>query len=333
MKQPKVSVIITSYNGLTVLEKCLQSLSKVEYDNFEIILVDNNSTDGTIEFISKNYPSITIIKLESNKGFAEPNNIGAKIAKGKYLLFLNNDTVVTPNFISELVNVIENNKKIAICQSLLLQSDGKIDSSGDFIDDLGVVYSSKKLPKDLQQISSAKGAALLIQNEIFFDLGGFDNRFFATFEDVDLSWRSWIFGYNVVVAPKSIVYHLGGQTIKKIKSEIAFHGFKNQISMKITNFETSIVFKKLLIFFFKYGFRELKIWLDYSFTGKTQLTPTIYEKKIAAKPSFKIILKSIFWVLTNWRYLIKKHHQINTRRVFNTKKLEELGVISSIKNG
>ena len=66
MKQPKVSVIITSYNGLTVLEKCLQSLSKVEYDNFEIILVDNNSTDGTIEFISKNYPSITIIKLESN---------------------------------------------------------------------------------------------------------------------------------------------------------------------------------------------------------------------------------------------------------------------------
>ena len=66
--------------------------------------------------------------------------------------------------------------------------------------------------------------------------------------------------------------------------------------------------KKLLIFFFKYGFRELKIWLDYSFTGKTQLTPTIYEKKIAAKPSFKIILKSIFWVLTNWRYLIKKHH-------------------------
>ena len=75
----------------------------------------------TIEFISKNYPSITIIKLESNKGFAEPNNIGAKIAKGKYLLFLNNDTIVTPNFISELVNVIENNKKIAICQSLLLQ--------------------------------------------------------------------------------------------------------------------------------------------------------------------------------------------------------------------
>jgi|TARA_B110000014_G_scaffold236207_1_gene201299 hypothetical protein len=329
MTQPKVSIIITNYNGQTLLQKCLESLSKVEYDNFEIILVDNNSTDGTIEFVTKNYPSITIIKLESNKGFAEPNNIGAKIAKGKYLLFLNNDTIVTPNFISELVSVIENNKKIAICQSLLLQSDGKIDSSGDFIDNLGVVYSSKESPKNLKQISSAKGASLLIQNEIFFDLGGFDNRFFATFEDVDLSWRSWIFGYNVVIAPKSVVYHLGGQTIKKIKSEIAFHGFKNQISMKITNFETSLVFKKLLIFFFKYGFRELKIWLDYSFTGHTKITPTQYEKKIAAKPSLKIILKSIFWVLSNSRYLIKKHNQINSRRVFNTKKLEELGVISS----
>ena len=103
MSFPKVSVIIVNYNGKALLEKCLESLAKVNYENFEIILVDNNSTDGTVEFVTKTYPSIIIIKLDSNRGFAEPNNIGAKIASGKYLLFLNNDTIVTPNFISEMV--------------------------------------------------------------------------------------------------------------------------------------------------------------------------------------------------------------------------------------
>ena len=327
MSSPKVSVIIVNYNGKPLLEQCLESLFKVNYDNFEVILVDNNSTDETVEFVTNNYPSIILLKLDSNKGFAEPNNMGAKIAKGDYFLFLNNDTIVTPTFISEMIKVIDNDKRIAICQSLLLRSDGSIDSSGDFIDELGVVYSSKEIPDDIQKISSAKGASLLIRRQIFTDLGGFDKKFFATFEDVDLGWRTWILGYDVVVVPKSIVYHLGGQTINKIKSEIAFHGFKNQISMKITNFETKLVFKKLLLFFVKYGIRELKIWLDYSLTGSTKLTPTKYEKKIAAKPSIRIIIKSLFWVLTNSRYLMKKHHEINSKRVLKTKKLEELGII------
>jgi len=327
MSAPKVSIIIVNYNGKELLQKCLDSLLNVRYDNFEIILVDNNSTDGTVEFITKNHPSIIIIKLDSNKGFAEPNNIAAKLAKGEYLLFLNNDTIVTPNFISEMVKVMETDKKIAICQSLLLKPDGSIDSSGDFIDNLGVVYNSKTKIDEIREVSSAKGASMLVRSDIFKKLNGFDQKFFVTFEDVDLCWRSWILGYRVLIIPTSIVYHIGGITIKKLKSEIAFHGFKNQISMKITNFETKLVFKKLLIFFIKYGLRESKIWIDYSLTGTTSLTPTKYEKKIAAKPSITIILKSLFWILTNPRYLIKKHHEINTNRVLQTEKLEELGII------
>ena len=327
MSSPKVSIIIVNYNGKELLQKCLDSLLKVNYNNFEIILVDNNSTDGSVEFITKNYPSLIIIKLDSNKGFAEPNNVAAKISKGKYLLFLNNDTVVTPNFISEMVKVMETDKKIAICQSLLLKPDGSVDSSGDFIDHLGVVYNSKTKIDEIREVSSAKGASMLVRSDIFKKLGGFDQKFFVTFEDVDLCWRSWILGYRVLIIPTSIVYHVGGITIKKLKSEIAFHGFKNQISMKITNFETKLVFKKLLIFFIKYGLRESKIWIDYSLTGTTSLTPTKYEKKIAAKPRITIILKSLFWILTNSRYLIKKHHEINTNRVLQTEKLEELGII------
>ena len=167
MISQRFTVIIVNYNGKTLLEKCLESLFKVNYDNFEVILVDNNSTDETVDFITKNYPSIILIKLDSNKGFAEPNNIGAKIAKGEHLLFLNNDTIVTPNFISELVKIMENDTKVAICQSLLLKLDGSVDSSGDFIDNLGVVYNSKTKTDEIREISSARGASMLVRSFIF----------------------------------------------------------------------------------------------------------------------------------------------------------------------
>ena len=331
MSSPKVSIIIVNYNGKELLQKCLDSLLKVNYDNFEIILVDNNSTDGSVEFITKNYPSLIIIKLDSNKGFAEPNNVAAKISKGKYLLFLNNDTVVTPNFISEMVKVMETDKKIAICQSLLLKPDGSVDSSGDFIDHLGVVYNSKTEIDEIREVSSARGASMLVRSDIFEKLDGFDQKFFITFEDVDLCWRSWILGYRVLIIPTSIVYHEGGITIKKIKSEIAFHGFKNQLAMKITNFEPILAIRNMMLFFGIYGIRELKIWLDYTISGSTKLSSTEYEDNIAPKPSFKVIAKSIFWILSNYGYLLKKQRTINKNRVYSTTILKKMNIIHNVK--
>ena len=328
MTMPKISVIIVSYNGKTLLEKCLESLFKVNYDNFEVILVDNNSTDETVDFIKKNYPSIILIKLDSNKGFAEPNNIGSKIAKGEHLLFLNNDTIVTPNFISELVKVMENDRKIAICQSLLLKLDGSIDSSGDFIDKLGVVYNSKTKIDEIREISSARGASMIIRKKIFKELNGFDEKFFVSFEDVDLGWRTWISGYKVVINPKSIVYHLGGQTTNKMKSDIAFHGFKNQLSMKITNFESILSIQKMISFFVIYGIHEIKIWSDYTFRGSTNRSSTKYEKNLAQKPNFKIIFKSILWVIRNNSYLLKKQRFVNSTRIISTKSLQERNILT-----
>jgi len=330
MPAPKVSVIIVNYNGKILLEKCLESLLKVNYDNFEIILVDNNSTDGSIEYVIKNFPSVIVIKLDSNQGFAKPNNMGAKIAKGEYLLFLNNDTVVTSDFISELVKVIETDKKIAICQSLLLKPDGSIDSSGDFIDTIGIVYNSKEPIDRIREISSARGASMITRKKLFMELGGFDEMFFVSFEDVDLGWRTWIKGYKVVINPKSIVYHHGGKTHISIKNEIAFHGFKNQLSMKITNFESTHRINSLLKFFFIFGLRELKILLDYKFTGKTTMTSTKYESKIAAKPSIKVIVKSLFWIISNQKYLSKKSNEISASRKLSTKELEQMNVLSDI---
>ena len=331
MELPKVSIIIITYNGKQLLEKCLESLFKINYNNFEVIIVDNNSTDSTIEFITKNYPSIIIIKLDSNKGFAEPNNIGTKTAKGEYFLFLNNDTVVTPNFISSMIKVMELDRTIGICQSLLLKPDESIDSSGDFIDKLGVVYNSKTKIKQIRNISSARGASMLIQKKIFDDIGGFDKKFFFSFEDVDVGWRTWILGYRVVIVPDSIVYHSPGTTTSKLKSESAFHGLKNQLSMKITNFEPQFMLRSLFLFFIVYGSREIKIWFDYKFKHNTNMTSTKYEEKIAKNPSIQTIIKSIFWIFKNIGYLHRKHKQVNKNRVTGTPYLEKIKILSNEK--
>ena len=331
MQLPKVSIIIVNYNGKHHLEPCLKSLSKINYDNIEIIIVDNNSTDDSVSFISTNFPDLILIKLNKNKGFAEPNNIASKVATGDLLLFLNNDTIVTPSFISELVKSIQQNPNIGICQSLLLKPDESIDSSGDFIDTLGVVYNSKTQISEIREISSARGASMMIKKNIFDQLEGFDEKFYFSFEDVDLSWRCWIAGYKVLVIPKSIVYHLGGQTYQKVKNIMAFHGFKNQLSMKITNFELKFVFSRLVKFFIIYGLRESKIWLDYKIKGSTTMTSTSYEDTMAKKPSMKTILRSLFWITGNMTYLWNKHKKVNNYRIKTTKELQLLNIISNKK--
>ena len=328
---PKISIIIVNYNGKELLQKCLESLFKTDYENFEVILVDNNSTDGSIEFVTKNYPKIIVIKLDSNKGFAEPNNVGAKIAKGEHLLFLYNDTVTTSNFISEMVKVLQKDEQVAICQSLLLRPNGDVDSSGDFIDKIGIVYNSKTKIDQIKEVSSARGACMMIRKKIFDKLGGFDEKFFFSFEDVDLGWRSWILGYKVVIAPNSIVYHSVGKTSSKLKSEAAFHGLKNQLAMKITNFEPKFVFRSLLLFFFVYGSREIKIWLDYKIKGSTTMTSTDYEDRIAQNPSLKTVIKSISWILNNIGYLRDKHNYVNKNRILSTASLQKIKIISNEK--
>ena len=331
MSLPKISIIIVNYNGKELLQKCFESLFKTNYENFEVILVDNNSTDGSIEFVTKNYPKIIVIKLNSNKGFAEPNNIGAKIAKGEHILFLNNDTVTTSNFISEMVQVLQKDEQVAICQSLLLKPNGDIDSSGDFIDRMGIVYNSKTKIEQIKEISSARGASMMIRKKIFDKLGGFDEKFFFSFEDVDLGWRSWILGYKVVIVPNSIVYHSAGKTSSKLKSEAAFHGLKNQLAMKITNFEPRFALRSLLLFFFVYGSREIKIWFDYKIKGSTKMTSTSYENKIAENPSLRTVIKSIAWILNNIGYLRSKHNNVNKNRILSTASLQKIRIITNEK--
>jgi len=323
-EQTLVSIIIVNYNGCHLLKDCLSSLKEANFSNYEIILVDNNSTDDSIQFVKSNYPSITIIKLDKNYGFAKPNNVGAKKAKGDFLLFLNNDTKVTANFISELYDAINRDSTVAICQSLLLKPNGDVDSSGDYIDSIGISFSSHNRPDKIIEIFSAKSASMLMRKDVFEKLNGFDEKFFAIFEDVDLGWRARILGYKIILCPNSIVYHVGGQTIKNINKLLTFHGIKNQLMMKITNFEFVYMLKSLFMFFTIYGVKSFRVWLDYRTKGYTHITSTKYEDKIFNKPDFKSTIKGIFWILQNLPYVLKKRRLVNSTRKVNSKNLIKL---------
>ena len=253
-KWPLVSVIILNYNGRNLLDECLKSVLNANYPNLEIILVDNASTDGSIEIIEeryKNVPFLRIIKNASNFGFAAGNNIGVSYAKGKYIVFLNNDTVVEPNWLTELVSVMENDVKIGAAQSKLLSLTDKksIDSAGDFIDYYG--FSIRRGgwgEKDegqydrIEEIFSARGAALIVRSKVLAEIGAFDPDFFLGYEDIDLCWRIRLNGYKIVLVPNSRVYHIGSATATSSFLNV-FHTEKNRLYTLLKNMSCKYMVK------------------------------------------------------------------------------------------
>jgi len=311
---PLVSIIIVNLNGKSHLEKCLESLLEINYSNYEIIVVDNHSTDGSIEFLEKNYPQITIKKLKKNYGFANPNNLGAKLANGEFLLFLNNDTIVDSNFISELIKIITSKPENLICQSHIKNMNGNIDSSGDFIDENGIPFSSKLVYSEPTEILSPRGASFMISKKLFLSLEGFDEKFFASFEDVDLGIRAWLSGIQIFAVPKSIVFHLGGATISKNRSLSQYHGVKNWMIILLTYFDfitRSKIFIKNFLIFFKNSFKSQ----SHNSTNQTLF------------PSFKTILKSIWWISINRNYVKNKKRKINHNKKISIKLLIEKGLV------
>lgn len=318
---PQVSIIIVNFCGKNYLEKCLESLQKTSFENYEIIIVDNNSTDDSIDFIKKNYPKIRIIKLNKNYGFAIPNNMAAKTANGKYLVFLNNDTYVSQNWLGELVKPLEEDGTIALAQSLILHPDETVDSSGDYVDLLGNAFSRHDKPTKMRQILSPKGACMIARRDLFLDLGGFDETFFASLEDVDLGWRSWLWGYKVMIIPTSIIYHFGGQTIEQLSQTMAFHRVKNNILLRLTNFDFKDSFKSLTLMIF--------LTMSSKLFGRDFMK--IPDQKLTI-PDLKTLFKGFIWVIQNWNKVTTRKNFLNSRKTRSNKDLKKMGLITQISN-
>lgn len=246
----KVSVIIVNWNGKKYLKSCLKSLFDQTYPNLEVILVDNDSLDGSIEFTQTYYPQVKIIKNRKNLGFAQGNNIGYRNSSGDYVLFLNNDTKVTKKFLDPLVKYLDSRPLVGAIQSkiLLLEKKGYLDSVGAFLTWTGFLYhfgvSKKDLGKYNKEITifSAKGACMMFKREILekvkVDGEIFDGRYFAYFEETDLCHRVWLAGYKIVFLPSSVIYHVMGATSSKLDEHfIQYHSFKNRINSYVKNLE------------------------------------------------------------------------------------------------
>jgi GT2 family glycosyltransferase len=326
---PLVSVIVVNYNGKIYLDKCLDSLKSTTYENFEILVVDNNSSDQSSDLVKKKYPYVKLIELKKNLGFAIANNLGAEAAKGDFYIFLNNDTVVTQSWLSELVNAIieSQDNEVAIAQSFLVRHDGEIDSSGDFIDRFGRPYSSKlENPPDRRQIMSARAASMIIRKEVFWKLGGFEDIFFASFEDVHLGWKAWIAGYKVILATNSIVYHFTGQTVKRVKSRMNFHSMKNQACIILLNFEFPSCIGKFLslVPLYRPSIRSANQRAEEEQNSDT-IAPEIYSNPVLLKD----VLKTFLWICSHTLTLYKKYRHINRMRVRSTECLSKIGLITN----
>lgn len=246
MVKDLVSVIIVNWNGIEHLKSCLSSLSRINYKKTEIIVVDNGSQDGSYEFIRQKYSRIIVIRNHQNLGFSRANNQGIRKSKGEYILFLNNDTKVSKNFLNILIKELASDKKMGACQPKILhwEKPGRLDSIGSFLTNTGFLFhlgfeakDTKRLDKKIK-LFSGKGSCLLFKRQVLEKIGYFNEDFFAYFEETDLCWRLWLYGYYLLYIPEAVIWHKTWGTTSRLPQDfISFHAFRNRISSLITNLE------------------------------------------------------------------------------------------------
>ena len=212
----KVGVIIPNYNGKKYLTDCLKSLQKQSHRDMEIILVDNGSSDGSIELVKRDFPSVRIVSLPENTGFANAVNVGIKATNAEYVFLLNNDTICDVGVIEALGTVLDHKPGVFSVQAKMLQikEPHNIDDAGDYYCALGWAFSpSKDKPQERYSrracITSACAGAAMYRREVFEKIGYFDEAHFCYLEDVDIGYRARLFGYVNVMEPLAIVYHVG----------------------------------------------------------------------------------------------------------------------------
>lgn len=259
----ELSIVILNWNGKKYLEDFLPSVVKYS-PGVEIIVADNNSTDDSLDFLAKNYPTIRCIKNETNGGFAKGYNDALKHVDSKFYLLLNSDIEVTENWLVPLVETMKD-ETVGGCQPKVLSYQNKTffehaGASGGFLDRnyfpfcRGRIFDQFEEDKgqydSTTEIFWATGACLLIRADLYHELNGFDEDFFAHMEEIDLCWRAKKRGYHFKAVPESYVYHVGGGTLPYTSPKKTFLNFRNSLYMIIKNHQGMLapkLFQRLCI--------------------------------------------------------------------------------------
>jgi len=223
------SIIIVTYNHKNYIGDCLGSVSLQDYPH-ETIIVDNGSSDGTPDFIEKNFPNVKLVRNTENIGYGAGNNIGVKYAKGEYIVILNPDTVVEKGWLQELVEPLEKNEKLITTSKILLYDGSAINTCGTINHFTGITFT-RGLNEDPQKynvpefVSGFSGCSFAIRQSDFEKLRGFDENFFLYNEDSDFSWRAHLEGFKILYVPTSVVKH---DYFLKVPPEKLYHLEKNR---------------------------------------------------------------------------------------------------------
>jgi GT2 family glycosyltransferase len=244
------SIITVSWNALHHLQKFLPTVCRTTHPRFEIILVDNASTDESADWVKKNYPDVRIVTLDKNYGYCGGNNRGAKHARYNTLVFLNNDVAVDPNWLIPVDDMLAKNPEIAAIQPKI-RSFNQPDhfeyagAAGGYIDTMGFPFCRGRIFGTLEHdrgqyntpspIFWASGAALVIRKDIFEHLDGFYEPFEFHMEEIDLCWRVQLSGKQIWYCPDSVVYHLGGGSLAAGNPRKTFYNFRNNLIMMARN--------------------------------------------------------------------------------------------------
>ena len=319
---PTVSIIIPHFNGVDILTDCLTSLNKSNYKEKEIIVVDNGSSDDSCSILSSNFPSVKLIKSSKNLGYAGGCNLGAKNAKSPLIIFLNNDTTQTEAWIEYLVKRINSDPNIASVQPKILDANIKdhfeyAGGAGGFMDKYGFPFTRGRIFDKIEidegqyddacPIFWASGTAFITRKKIFLKLGGFDEKLFSHFEEIDYHWKCHLIGYRVWVEPKSTIYHIGGRTLNYGTPFKTYLNHRNSFITVISN----TLFKELFFVLFVRILFQLASILRELF--KVRLNHAWAQ------------IKAILWILINLKYVIERRAKIQS--------LKTESVLNSIYSG
>lgn len=261
----KIAVVILNWNGTKLLEQFLPSVVK-HSPEVDIYVADNASTDDSVAFVKVNFPTVKIVENESNFGFAQGYNEALKNIDAEIYALVNSDIEATENWLKSIIETFENEPKTAIIQPKILDFKRKdyfeyAGAAGGFMDKYGFMYCRGRVFETLEkdngqyndncEIFWASGACFFIRSSIFKQLQGFDADFFAHQEEIDLCWRAINKGYTVEYNSHSIVYHVGGATLKKEDPKKTFLNFRNSLLMLVKNLPKenlySILFFRLIL--------------------------------------------------------------------------------------
>lgn len=248
VKHPKVSVVIVNWNGREVLRECLAAVCAQCYPNFHVIVVDNGSTDGSVACVREQFPEVEVLELGDNRGFAGGNNAGIQKALAdaevEYVALLNNDATAADCWLKELVNQAEKNARAGMVASKLLYADGRntINSVGTTIlkDGFATHLGGKEVDRgqydNVEQVFAPCAAAALYRRAMLEEVGLFDEDFFAYCEDVDLAWRARLMGWDCVLSPKALVYHVRSVTSRGYSEFKLFQIERNRLWVLVKNY-------------------------------------------------------------------------------------------------